>query len=150
VETLHTRPASLMINANEMYEIVLLALCILREAQNQPKIAQQAVGWSVKNRAAAPGWWGHSIVSCILMPFQYSSFNKNDPNAVKLPHEDDAAWIQCLEVAQDVWQGIGADPTSGCQNYFDSSMDTHPPPWATDGSYVHVTDLGQLRFYRRA
>jgi N-acetylmuramoyl-L-alanine amidase len=136
-------------DANEMYEVVLLGLCIWRESRNQPKIAQEGVGWTVKNRASTPGWWGKSIVSVILLPFQYSSFNRNDPNAVKLPSEDDTAWVQCLGVAQDVWQGISTDPTSGCQNYFDRSLDTHPPIWSTDGSYAHVTDLGDLRFFRR-
>ncbi len=136
-------------DGHDLYEIVLLALCVWREAQNQPKVAQQGVAWTIKNRASKPGWWGHSIVSCILAPYQYSSFNHNDPNAAKLPTEDDPAWAQCLSIAQDVLQGIGPDPTSGCENYFDASLDSHPPVWATDNSYTHVTDLGQLRFWRR-
>jgi N-acetylmuramoyl-L-alanine amidase len=138
------------VDGNEMYEVVLLGLCIWREAQNQPKQAQEGVGWSIKNRASAPGWWGHSIVSCILQPWQYSSFNHNDPNATKMPKEDDQSWEQCLAVAQDVWQGIAPDPTSGAQNYFDKSLDANPPTWAMDGSYVHVIDIGDLRFWRRA
>ena len=136
-------------DGNEMYEVVLLGLCVWRESRNQPMIAQQGVAWTIKNRADHPGWWGHSIVSVVLHPWQYSSFNAADPNATKLPTEDDPAWAQCLGVAQDVWQGITADPTSGCENYFDASLDSHPPTWATDGSYSKIIDLGELRFWRR-
>lgn len=132
-----------------MYEIVLLGLVTWRESQDQPRVAQVGVAYSVKNRAKTPGWWGRSVISCILQPYQYSSFNRNDPNATKFPKEDDPSWLQCLGVAQDVWQGLAADPTSGCQNYFDKSLDDNPPEWAKDGSYVHVIDLSSIRLWRR-
>lgn len=131
-----------------MYDVVLLALCCWREARNQPKVAQTGQAWTVKNRMVHPGWWGKDYTTVILKPFQYSSFNHNDPNAVKMPFADDPAWQQCLEVAQDVYQNIVIDPTSGCTHYFDASLDSHPPNWATDGSMEHVTDLGQFRFWR--
>lgn len=140
----------------DMYDVVLLALCCWREAQNQPKIAQTGQAWSVRNRVDAPHpvghplWWGDGYAGVILRPYQYSSFNRNDPNAVKMPFQGDVAWQQCLEVAQDVYQGLVPDPASGSTHYYDSSLDSHPPTWATDGSMEHVTDLGQFRFWKRS
>ena len=39
-------------------------------------------------------WWGDDWESVVLHPWQYSSFNANDPNAVKLPGNpnNDAVW----------------------------------------------------------
>lgn len=131
-----------------MYNIVLLGICTWREAQNQPRVAQVGQAWSVRNRVDRPGFWdwGDSYASVILKPFQYSSFNHNDPNALKIPADTDPSWIQCLAIAQDVYQGISEDPTSGSTHYFDSSLDANPPAWAA--KMEHVIDLGQLRFYR--
>lgn len=134
--------------AAEMYDIVLLGLCVWRESRNQPKVAQMGVAWSVKNRVLHPAWWGKDYVDVILKPYQYSSFNHNDPNAVKLPYPSDPSWQECLEVAQDVYQDISTDPTQGCTHYFDGSMDSHPPDWTTSGTMEHVTNLGELRFWR--
>lgn len=130
--------------------MILLALCCWREAQNQPKVAQTAQAYTVKNRLAHPGWWGHSYATIILMPYQYSSFNHDDPNAVKMPFPDDPAWQQCMEVAQDVYQNLVPDPASGSTHYYDASLDAHPPKWATNGSMEHVIDLGLFRFWRPA
>jgi N-acetylmuramoyl-L-alanine amidase len=141
---------------SDMYDVVLLGLCCWREAQNQPKVAQIGQAWSVRNRVDAahppghPLWWGSGYVGVILQPWQYSSFNHNDSNAVKMPFQSDPAWQQCLEVAQDVWQGLVPDPTDGSTHYYDASLDANPPKWATDGSMVHAMDLGQFRFWKRA
>lgn len=132
----------------DMYDVVLLALCCWREARNQRKVAQVGQAWTVRNRADKPSWWGDSISSVILKPEQYSSFNAGDPNSTKLPHSTDPSWLQCLEVAQDVYQGIEADPTNGATHYFDASLDSHPPSWATAPTMEHVIDLDQFRFYR--
>lgn len=134
----------------DLYNIILLALCNWREAQNQSTAAKMGQAWSVRNRVERPGFWdwGDSYSSVILKPFQYSSFNHNDPNALKLPYETDTSWQQCLSIAQDVYQGISEDPVSGATHYYDSSLDAHPPEWATSGKMEHIVDLGAFRFFR--
>ncbi len=136
--------------ASDMYDIVLLALCTWREAQNQPRVARIGQAWSVRNRVDRPGFWdwGTSYSSVILKPWQYSSFNHGDPNATKMPLGTDPAWQACLSIAQDAYQGISADPTYGCTHYYDSSLDATPPEWATNGKMEHVIDLGAFRFFR--
>lgn len=136
--------------AEQMYEFVLLALCNWREARGEPIEAKTAQAWTVRNRAMQSAWWGKDWCSVILKPFQYSSFNRNDPNATKLPTPEDSSWQDCLKVAEVVYTGIGVDPTGGATHYYDKSLDNHPPLWATDGSMVQTTDVGSFRFFRRA
>lgn len=130
---------------NEMYETILLALCVWREARNQSTDAKRAVAWSIKNRVLNPTWWGTDWVSVILKPFQYSSFNRNDPNAVKLPILTDNSWQACMEIAQEVHNG-GTDTTNGATHYFDKSLDNNPPTWVNE--MVHTCDIGDFHFYK--
>jgi N-acetylmuramoyl-L-alanine amidase len=136
-------------NPPQMYDLVLLALCNWREARGESLDAKLAQAWTVRNRAMNPSWWGGpSYASVILKPYQFSSFNHNDPNASKMPTEEDSSWTECLTIANEVYSGTGTDLTSGCSHYFDKSLDSHPPSWAAE--MVHVIDIGNLRFYRKA
>ena len=134
-------------NPTEAFEMILLAICVWREARGEVVAAKYGVAWTVRNRALNPGWWGNGWVACILKPFQYSSFNPTDPNAVKWPAPADPSWVSSLQVADEVYQG-GLDPTSGCTHYFDRSLDSTPPTWAKDGSMVEVIMIGNLRFWK--
>ena len=136
------------LDESSAYGFTLLALCIWRESRGEPVIAQQGVGWVVKNRVLSPRWWGNSYASCVLKPFQFSSFNPGDPNAVKWPTPGDSVWMECLTVAAGIISNTLDDPTDGATSYFDQSLDNDPPSWATDGSNTHTVNLGALRFYR--
>ena len=139
-------------NPADMYSVVLLALCIWREAQGESTETRTGVAWTIRNRVNSPGWWGHSWVGVILMPYQFSSFNSKDPNATKLPGATDPAFPDCLDIATKVWPQtpLLPDPTNGATSYFDKSLDADPPKWATDGSNTKTVDLGALHFYKLA
>ena len=134
----------------QSYELILLALCNWREARGQIWDAKRGQAWSVRNRVLNPTWWGTDWVSVITKPFQYSSFNANDPNAVKWPLATDTAWEACLAAATEAYAGTGDDPVSRATHYFDRSLDNDPPSWARDASMVHVLNLGDFRFWRPA
>ena len=136
------------IDINDAYPITLLALCIWREARGEVYATKQAVACSIRNRVQRPGWWGHSWIGCILMPHQYSSFNRNDPNASKFPEANEPAWQDSFDIATKVYQGTMGDNSAGATSYFDASLDDDPPKWTTDGSNTHTVDLGRLRFYK--
>ena len=132
------------------YGRILTALCVWREARSESFNADMGVAWVIRNRAERPGWWGGpSLSSVILHPFQFSSFNANDPQSHKLPTEADWSWEQCL-TATDMMLNDEPDPTLGATSYFDASLDSNPPKWATDGSNVKTVELGRLRFYKLA
>lgn len=131
------------------YNFGLLPLCAWREAQNQGYLGMLGVCWNVLNRAAKPGWWGKDVPSCILHPFQYSSFNPGDPNSKKFPQSTDPpavqqAWQDALRAAHDAFTGAVPDPTNGSLFYHDSSIAT-PSVW---GPVVQTAQIGTLTFYK--
>lgn len=125
----------------------LAGLCVWREARGQSAAAELAVAFSIRNRVLRPGhWnWGTDWISVILKPLQYSSFNANDPNAVKFPTPSDLKWESCCTAARRALTGEGPDPVSGATHYYDKSMDAHPPEWAAN--MTHVCDIDDLRFF---
>lgn len=139
---------------DQMWDFSLLSLAVWRESRGELLTTKQAVAWSIRNRVSRPRWWGHSWTSVILLPYQYSSFNHNDPNATKFPNPPDPSWADCLTAADQVYTTDItvvpqlADPTQGADSYFDMSLDTNPPSWANDGSKVKTVDFGRLHFYR--
>ncbi len=87
----------------QIYEVFLLALVIWREARGETLAAKLAVAWVVRNRVQRPGWWGKDWGSVVLKPFQFSSFNHNDPNATRWPDPLDTSWEASLQIAADVY-----------------------------------------------
>jgi N-acetylmuramoyl-L-alanine amidase len=130
---------------NNDYNKVLLALVVWREARGEIEAAKVGVAWTIRNRVMKPGWWGTSWISVILKPFQFSSFNHSDPNATKMPDEDDHSWDDSLNAAYSVYTLGVNDPTGGATHYFDKSLDSNPPSWAAELS--HKCDIGNLHFY---
>ncbi len=128
----------------DIYPLFLTALCAWREARGECVDAQRGVIWTVRNRAAKPGWWGKDTVGVVLQPWQFSSFNAGDANATLFPASGDKIFAELLILAQ----APGNDPTGGATSYFDDSI--APPAWATDGSNVPTVKLGRLNFYRLA
>lgn len=141
----------MIIELVDVYPFTLLALCVWREARGELLETKQAVAWSIKNRVLRPMWWGHSWETCILKPFQYSSFNHDDPNAVKLPKSDDQSWQDSLTVASQVYPNppVIPDSTGGADSYFDISLDNNPPGWSKDPTKIVKTcDVGRIHFYK--
>lgn len=143
-------------NPAQMYDFVLLALVVWRESRGESLAGKQAVAWSIRNRVSNPGWWGKGWAGIILQPYQYSSFNRNDPNATHFPVSLDPSWADCLNVAQQVYTDsltampVIPDPTNGATSYFDMSLDHNPPTWSTDGGMTKTVDIGRLHFYKKA
>jgi len=124
----------------------LLALCIWREARGETHAGKFAVGCSIRNRVQHPRWWGRDYRSVILDPWQYSSFNANDPNANKYPQPGDAAYDDAEACAQSVVNG-DPDTTAGAVSYYDKSLDAHPPQWASSPQFKHSIDIGAFHFF---
>ena len=127
-----------------MYELILLAICVWREARGESLACQEAVAWSIRNRAMQPSWWGDGYVQVILQPYQYSSFNSSDVNATKFPQSTDPSWSSCLGAAGAAYNATIPDPTGGATNYYDISIPA--PSWAAEMTFTMQS--GTLRFYR--
>lgn len=127
-------------------ELFMLALCCWREARNQGLIGMSAVAWTVRNRVLNPSWWGTGWIDVILKPYQYSSFNQNDPNVSKLPKDPhvDPDFLLALQAADQVYQGLGDDPTDGATHYYSTTI--AEPQWV--GHATYTVQIGAHRFYR--
>jgi N-acetylmuramoyl-L-alanine amidase len=116
-----------MWSTEDVPKVYLTALCAWREARGCSDEAIRGVLHVIKNRVDHPGWWGHSVPSVVLKPEQFSSFNKDDPNATKFPPADDPVFANILTLTDSVLNNQDQDLTNGAVNYHDSSKN---PPWA--------------------
>lgn len=135
-------------NPHDAYQFGLLPLVVWREARNQGYGGMLAVAWAIRNRVHKPGWWGSDWPSVILRKWQFSSFNWDDPQCQKFPTGYEAEWQDALKASVDAFTGAASDPTGGAESYYDKSLDSHPPKWATDGSMVKTADIGAFHFFR--
>ena len=121
----------------------LLALCVWRESDDQPYDCMRGVAHVVVNRVAHPGWWGVDVRSIVLKPWQFSSFNHDDPGERRWPEDDNQQWLEAQTAAR-LAIGGDDDPTLGASSYYDVSI--QPPSWTA--SMVFTMQLGKIRFYR--
>lgn len=131
------------LNAQQYLE----SLCLFREARGESQACKAAILAVIRNRAADPkNRWPKDTCKVITQPFQFSSFNQNDPNVSKFPIPGDpefGAWVDCANV---VLTPLTADPTSGANGYESLPANMPKPAWA-DPAKITMT-LGPFRFYK--
>jgi N-acetylmuramoyl-L-alanine amidase len=136
---------------NELSITELLALCIWREARGEGYMGKRGVAHVIWNRSQQPGWWGHTIEQVILKPYQFSSFNANDPNSSKWPEdENEMSWCECKQVAEAVLSREADeqnDLTGGAVYYFSPPLTEPPKAW---GNVEITLKLGNLTFCKPA
>jgi N-acetylmuramoyl-L-alanine amidase len=124
---------------NESYDRVLFAIAIWRESRGEPLEAKRAVAHVILNRVKSPGW-PDRVSEVILQPWQFSAFNRADPNSTKWPNATDPAWLECCAVVDDP----GTDPTGGAVLYH--SRIINMPKWAVPEK--RTAQIGAFTFYR--
>lgn len=95
----------------------LIVACLWAEARGEGYIGMLAVLYVLANRVKRRG---SSFPKEILKPWQFSSFNDNDPNRDKMLDawkEDPAGWTLACEVLSDYQAGHTQDPTAGADHY---------------------------------
>ena len=101
--------------------VSLLALCGWREARSRPHGHDRRLLERAKSRLPSGDLLvGGILPGVILHPYQYSSFNHDDPNALLLPADpaSDPSWADALQAAQDVYTPATPDPTLGATHYY--------------------------------
>lgn len=128
---------------DEIPSVYLTALCAWREARGTSDEAIAGVLHVIRNRALQPKWWGSGYVGVILKPQQFSSFNPNDPNAVKIPDDTDHVFNKILNMTELVMMGQREDLTGGATHYHDTSVH---PSWASH--LKQTAKIGPFVFYK--
>lgn len=130
--------------------IDILARTLWGEARGESLIGIEAVASVILNRVAKAKkkggfWWGNTIEQVCLKPYQFSCWNKNDPNYPKLQAMDvsDQAFAVCLRIARRAVHGVLKDRTGGATHYHTKDIQ---PKWAL--SAETIADIGHHVFYK--
>lgn len=136
-------------------EVDVLARTLWGEARGEGAAGMVAVGWSIRNRVdldlggdGKPDWWGEGYIGVCQKPYQFSCWNRNDPNfpylsgAKQIPA---AEYLRAREAALSVISGSQADPTGGATHYYATTM-TKPPAWAAKAR--QTVKIGHHVFFR--
>ena len=151
-----TRPASYKTSDfNKDTDEVLLARMLFGETRDCTTEEKVAVAYSAINRINdGKKWNGETLKEVILKPYQYSCFNKNDPNRKKLmdpERYEPGAFQDCLEISRQVLSKRYQDPTSGATHYFNPKV--VKPTWAKKmkkiGFIKTAKGRSQHEFYRK-
>ena len=112
----------------------ILARTLWGEARGESLAGQIAVAWTIRNRVndgKAKSWWGEGYAGVCQNPYQFSCWNRSDPNfaylsgAKKIPFRELA---QARIAADQVIDGKVSDPTGGATHYYATTIKA--PAWA--------------------
>ena len=129
----------------------VLARTLWGEARGESLTGQIAVAWTIQNRVNdgnTKSWWGEGYAGVCQKPYQFSCWNKNDPNYAYL---SGAKQIPFLELAQAriaadrVIDGKVPDPTGGATHYYATTMRA-APAWAAKAQ--QTLKLGHHIFFK--
>lgn len=130
--------------------IDILARTIWGEARGENLTGKEAVANVVINRLGITRrrgkmWWGNSIEEICLKPYQFSCWNKLDPNYPKVTKVDqsDPQFAICHRIATRALNGVLPDHTFGADHYHTVSI---LPNWAE--SRASTATIGHHVFYR--
>lgn len=141
------------------HDIDIVTRTVWGEARGEPYRGKVAVAWVLMNRAAAAraymvryGAKRHALygdgtlASAALQPWQFSVWNRRDPNRRKLAtaHRT-ASWPECLAAVKAVIDGLEPDPVGRSTHYIPAHA---RPAWAK--GLTPITKVGRHTFYRLA
>lgn len=107
-----------------------LALAVWREARGEPPLGKLLVAQTIENRVTDTRW-PDTYIEVITQPWQFSAFNRNDPNALLFPKEGDAVWDECTAIADCI---IAAPrPFTTANHYHTKGVS---PTWKRDDKVV--------------
>lgn len=104
-----------------------------------------AIGNVINNRLKS-GFFGISVQDICLKPWQFSCWNRRDPNYAIITEvtSDDPIFKICLEVSEKIVNQDMPDLTKGADHYY-SSLVKNTPFWALKKN--PSTKIGQHLFF---
>lgn len=129
-----------------------LARTLWGEARGEGVAGMEAVASAILNRVKIAQaqhnkkfWWGNTISTVCRKEWQFSCWNKNDPNCALLQTvgPSDTHFAQALEIAGRACEGKLPDSTNGATHYHHKSIN---PYWTA--SETPTAKIGHHIFYR--
>lgn len=116
--------------------IDIMARTLYGEARGEGEAGIRAVACVIVNRirhAQKKGgfWWGHDVFSVCQKPYQFSCWNKGDPNRDVILHvtKERPVFRTCLAIAKEAVDGMLKDITMGADHYHTRAV---KPSWSRD------------------
>ena len=132
-----------------MTELEIFAKTLFGEARGEKLSGIEAVANVVLNRVKhaqkiGKYWWGNTIEEVCLKPFQFSCWNKNDPNHDLLINDlkENKIYQVCERVAKRAIAGFLPDNTKGATHYHAKNIN---PMWSRCA--VPSAEVGHHLFY---
>jgi spore germination cell wall hydrolase CwlJ-like protein len=133
----------------------ILARTLWGEARGEGTAGQIAVAWSIRNRVemdlhndGKPDWWGEGIAGVCQKAYQFSCWNKSDPNFAYLSGAKAIAFRELAQAriaADQVIDGKVPDPTGGATHYYATTM-PKAPTWVKGAT--QTLKLGHHVFFK--
>lgn len=128
----------------------VLARTIYGEARGESLIGKEAIARVILNRRqkaidnGGKFWWGNEIAEICQKSWQFSCWNKNDPNYEKLIYVDetDEIFKICKRIAKKAVSGIMKDFLYGATHYHTKEVF---PKWSI--GKVPCIIIGNHHFY---
>ena len=143
-----------MPTTGQVYQLVLLALVLWREARGCTRAEKEAIAHVIVNRATDPNHrWPKSLSGVICQPMQFTSIAPPPyvspaeiANATAWPKDGDPNFTECCQIADEFGSATEqADPTSGATNYYSDPIPA-VPSWADPSK--ETAHIGVFHFYR--
>ena len=129
----------------------ILARTLWGEARGESLAGQIAVAWTIRNRVndgKAKSWWGEGYAGVCQKPYQFSCWNRNDPNYIYLSGAKPIPFrefAQARIAADQVVAGKVPDPTGGATHYYATTM-PKVPGWTVGAR--ETLKLGRHVFFK--
>ncbi|MHC8321113.1 cell wall hydrolase [Pseudomonas sp. GB2N2] len=129
----------------------ILARTLWGEARGESLTGQIAVACTIRNRVndgKHKSWWGEGYSGVCQKPYQFSCWNKTDPNyafLIGLKQIPSRELAQARIAADHVIDGKVPDPTAGATHYYATTMPM-PPAWVKGAK--QTLKLGHHIFFR--
>ena len=130
--------------------IDVLARTLWGEGRGEGGAGMEAIACVILNRATISQerggyWWGKDIISICQKPYQFSCWNRSDPNYRKLMAvtEKDIHCATAVRIARRAVAGTLKDSTGGATHYHTKSI---MPDWARGQAPSAV--IGHHIFYQ--
>ncbi len=130
-------------------EADILARTIYGEARGESISGQEAVASVIMNRVSFSRrkgryWWGNTIAEVCQAPWQFSCWNKNDPNYEKLlkVSETDINYCICKRIALRAIADVLEDKTMNATHYHAKNL---RPAWSV--GKIPCAEIGRHVFY---
>lgn len=131
-------------------EVDVLARTIWGEARGEGDHGMQAVASVVMNRVVIARdkgkyWWGNTVIQVCQKPYQFSCWNRSDPNFKVLQAVDDTDlyFVTARRLAHRAVLGVLDDVTGGATHYHTA---TSAPYWSKKEKPIMT--IGAHIFYR--